>query len=289
MDPGADRLDTPPKVVKTIKIPGGGKGPHYVDEYGDLLWVSLKTSDQVLAINHKDPRKYRLYETKPDPIFVARHPGSGEFYVSQDQAGEILRINAKTNKTSRLKIPAARGTTPVGLVAGPAGLWVVLLGTKQGGTGTFGRIDSNGEITWFTLTSPEGRRAGLLHVAFDRPVAGQRPSAWLLSSSIISPNSLDAIIRVTFGRQLHTDQERGSRRLAHPAVQGTPRVATGQQRAGHGADQRDRRATCRRAGLSVGPAHDFRARGPELNWLFERCHQRGPRCTSVTAGFTSTR
>ncbi|MGH3771984.1 MAG: hypothetical protein ACRDRW_11415 [Pseudonocardiaceae bacterium] len=198
VDPGADRLDTPPKIVRTIDIPGDGEGPHYVGEYGDLLWVSLKTSDQVLAINHTNPRKYRLYQAKPHPIFVARHPGSGEFYVSQDQANEILRINAETKKTSRLKIPAARGTTPVGLVAGPAGLWVTLLGTKEEGTGTFGRIDKDGEITWFTLTSPEGRHAGLLHVAFDQRVAGRRPNAWLLASSIISPNSLDAIIRVTF-------------------------------------------------------------------------------------------
>jgi streptogramin lyase len=198
VDPGTDRLETPPKIVRTIDIPGGGKGPHYVGEYGDLLWVSLKSSNQVLAINHENPLRYWLYQAKPQPIFVARHPDTGEFYVSQDQSNEILRINADTKTTSRIEIPTARGTTPVGLVAGPAGLWVALLGTKEQGTGTFGRINNNGEITWFTLSSPEGRHAGLLHVAFDPPGAGQRPSAWLLASSIISPNSLDAIIRVTF-------------------------------------------------------------------------------------------
>lgn len=198
VDPGADQLDTPPKIVRTIDIPGGGKGPHYVGEYGDLLWVSLKGSDQVLAINYTDPQQYWLYQAKPHPIFVARHPDTGEFYASQDQASKILRINFDTQATSQIEIPAERGTTPVGLVAGPAGLWVVLLGTKEQGAGTFGRINSNGEITWFTLTSPESRHAGLLHIAFDPPDAGQRPSAWLLGSSIISPNALDAIIRVTF-------------------------------------------------------------------------------------------
>lgn len=48
------------------------------------------------------------------------------------------------------------------------------------------------------MTSPEGRNAGLLHLAFAPKVAGKLPSAWLLGSSIISPNALDAIIRVTF-------------------------------------------------------------------------------------------
>lgn len=165
VDPGADRFATPPKIVRTIDIPGGGQGPHYVGEYGDLLWVSLKGSDQVLAINHTDPQRYRLYEAGPHPIFVARHPDTGK--------------------------------TPVGLAAGPAGLWVVLLGTTEQGTGTFGRINGNGEITWFTLTSPAGRKAGLLHIAFDPP-GQERRNAWLLGSSIISPNALDLIIRVTF-------------------------------------------------------------------------------------------
>jgi virginiamycin B lyase len=198
VDPGVDRLDIAPKIVRTIDIPGGGKGPHYVGEYGDQLWVSLKTSDQVLAIDHADPEKYKLYSAEPHPIFVAQHPKTKDFYASQDMSSKILRIDGKTQKTSQIEIPAGRGATPVGLVAGPAGLWVVLLGTTEKGTGTFGRINGDGEITWFTLTSPVGRNAGLLHLAFALKVAGKLPSAWLLGSSIISPNALDAIIRVTF-------------------------------------------------------------------------------------------
>lgn len=58
VDPGTARLDTPPRIVREIDVPGGGRGPHYVGEYEDLLWVSLKGSDQVLAINHTDPRQY---------------------------------------------------------------------------------------------------------------------------------------------------------------------------------------------------------------------------------------
>jgi hypothetical protein len=199
VDPGVDRLDIVPKIVRTIDIPGGGKGPHYVGEYGDQLWVSLKTSDQVLAIDHADPEKYKLYSAEPHPIFVAQHPKTKDFYASQDLSSKILRIDGKTQKTSQIEIPADRGATPVGLVAGPTDLWVVLLGTKEKGTGRFGRINGDGEITWFKLTSPEGRNAGLLHLAFaPKVVAGKLPSAWLLGSSINSPNALDAIIPVTF-------------------------------------------------------------------------------------------
>ncbi|WP_246430683.1 hypothetical protein [Streptomyces rectiverticillatus] len=33
-------------------------------------------------------------------------------------------------------VPAEQGSTPVGLISGPGGLWVVLLGTAKAGTGT---------------------------------------------------------------------------------------------------------------------------------------------------------
>lgn len=198
VDPGVDRLDTPPEIVREIDVPGGGRGPHYVGEYGDLLWVSLKSSDQVLAIDHTDPQQYRLYDAQPHPIFVARHQDTGLFYASQDQASSLLRIDPDTQTTTQIAIPAEHGKTPVGLVAGPAGLWVVLLGTPEQGTGTFGRIDSSGEITWFQLTSPEINQAGLLHIAFDPPAGDRRRGAWLLGSSVISPNVQDVLIRVTF-------------------------------------------------------------------------------------------
>ncbi len=192
VDPGAT-VDAPPQIVRTIPIPGAGKGPHYVGEYDNLLWVSLKTSDQVLAIDHTNPDKYWLYQALPHPIFVARHPTTGDFYASQDQANKLLRIRFPNTATSQLAIPSSAGQTPVGLVAGPAGLWVVLLGTAVQGTGTFGRITAQGDIIWFRLNSPEGRNAGLLHIAFDAT-----GGAWLLGSSILSPNALDLFVHVTF-------------------------------------------------------------------------------------------
>lgn len=201
VDPGTDRLETPPEIVQEIDVPGGGRGPHYVSEYGDLLWVSLKNSNQVLAINHTDPRQYWLYDGQPHPIFVGRHPDTGIFYASQDQASMLLRIDHDTETTTQIEIPARYGTTPVGLAAGPTGLWVVLLGTSEVGTGTFGRIDADGEFTWFQLTSSEVSQAGLLHLAFDPPGVDQPPGVWLLGSSVISPNVQDVIIRVTFDEQ----------------------------------------------------------------------------------------
>jgi virginiamycin B lyase len=198
VDPGAADLDTPPTIVRTIDVPGGGRGPHYVGEYQELLWVSLKGSDQVLAINHTDPRQYWLYEAEPHPIFVARHPDTGEFYASQDESSMILRIDHRTKSTTQLPIPVEAGSTPVGLVAGPTAVWVTVLGTAEQGSGTFGRIDGHGAFTWLRLTSPQVKRAGLLHIALEAPPARRGPSAWLLGSSIISPNALDVIIRVTF-------------------------------------------------------------------------------------------
>jgi virginiamycin B lyase len=75
-------------------------------------------------------------------------------------------------------------------------VWVTLLGSAEQGSGAFGRIDGHGAFTWLHLTP--GQRAGLLHIAVETPPARRGPSAWLLGSSIISPNALDVIVRVTF-------------------------------------------------------------------------------------------
>jgi len=77
---------------------------------------------------------------------------------------------------------------------------VTLLGNLEAGTGTFGRIEPGGRITWFRLSSPQVARAGLLHIAFDPP--GAPPAAWLLSSTVTSPNMPDAVIRVVFDAKL---------------------------------------------------------------------------------------
>jgi virginiamycin B lyase len=198
IDPGNNGLNVPPRILRTIDIPGGGNGPHYVGEYGEYLWVTLKESYQVLTISITNPTRYRLYQGLPHPIFIARHPISGDFYASEDVSSKLLHINVATQTTSQIPIPPARGQQPVGLVAGPAGIWVVLLGTAQQGTGTFGRINTQGEFTWFRLTSSEGRNAGLLHIAFDTSSTSSEPHAWLLGSSIGSPKVFDLIARVTF-------------------------------------------------------------------------------------------
>ncbi|MDT0449679.1 hypothetical protein [Streptomyces hesseae] len=195
VDPRADELDAAPRVEREIGIPGGGRGPHYVNEYGDTLWVTLKGSDQVLALDHTRPERFRLFEAKAHPIFAARHPGSGDFYVSQDSASTVLRIDPGSGRTSQMPIPAERGSTPVGLIGGAGGVWVVLLGTDKAGTGTFGRIDEDGRITWHRLRAPQGRSASLLHLAFGR---GREPMLWLLASSIVSDDARDLIIRVRF-------------------------------------------------------------------------------------------
>ncbi|WP_433261730.1 hypothetical protein ACQPZF_27630 [Actinosynnema sp. CS-041913] len=198
IDPGGASVDVRPEVVRTIDVPGGGEGPHHVGEYDGQLWVSLRRSRQVLAIDPADPARHRLHDCRPNPVFVARHPGSGDFYVTQDDAGLILRIDPRTRDTAQLAVPAERGGTPMGLVAGPTGLWVALLGSPEQGTGTFGRIDAQGRPTWFHLRSPEVAAAALLHLAFDPPGTPRRPRAWLLGSSIVNPNALDVVVRVTF-------------------------------------------------------------------------------------------
>ncbi|MFF4160236.1 hypothetical protein [Streptomyces sp. NPDC001678] len=198
VDPRADEPDAAPRVEREIGIPGGGRGPHYVNEYGDTLWVTLKGSDQVLALDHTSPERFRLFEAKPHPIFAARHPASGDFYVSQDSASTILRIDPRSGRTTQLPVPAERGSTPVGLIGGAGGVWVVLLGTQKAGTGTFGRIDEDGGIAWHRLRAPLGRSASLLHLAFGPTGRGREPVLWLLASSIVSDDARDLVIRVRF-------------------------------------------------------------------------------------------
>ncbi|MFI1798747.1 hypothetical protein ACH427_15545 [Streptomyces sp. NPDC020379] len=198
VNPGPEALDSAPRVEREIDIPGGGRGPHYVSEYGDTLWVTLKEGNQVLALDHTRPARHRLFDAEPQPIFAARHPVSGDFYVSQDSTSALLRIDPRSGRTAQLPVPAERGSTPVGLISGPGGLWVVLLGTARAGTGTFGRIDGNGRIAWHRLSDPQGHSAGLLHLAFDPPGTRRGPGLWLLGSSIVSDQVRDVIVRVRF-------------------------------------------------------------------------------------------
>ena len=78
------------------------------------------------------------------------------------------------------------------------GVWFSLAGNATGGSGSFGHIASTGELQFFQLKEPQlGTNAGLLHIADASTVVGG-PALWLLSASLLSTNSPDALIRVTF-------------------------------------------------------------------------------------------
>ncbi|CAG8798101.1 19880_t:CDS:1, partial [Cetraspora pellucida] len=68
------------------------------------------------------------------------------------------------------------------------------------GTGTFGFIDQYDNIVYHKLTSPLGKDAALLHLAFD-VACETNYKLYLLSSSIDNPNALDMVIKVTFDEQ----------------------------------------------------------------------------------------
>ncbi|KAF9307059.1 hypothetical protein BGZ74_000063 [Mortierella antarctica] len=196
IDPRAHLLRSAPKVIKEIKVPEG-KGPHYVGEYGDDLWVSLQDSSAVLRISHVNTTDYDHYPALPRPIFVAQHPINNNFYSSQDNSAKIIKIDTATKKTSQIDIPATAGTTPVGLIAGPKGVWFALLGSATEGTGTVGFIGADDVVVPYKLKSPLGQNASLLHLVFDLN-ADSNKTLWLLSSSIINSKALDMIIKVTF-------------------------------------------------------------------------------------------
>ncbi|KAI9241615.1 MAG: hypothetical protein BYD32DRAFT_433026 [Podila humilis] len=197
IDPMVHSLKSAPKVIKVIKVPKG-KGPHYVGEYGDDLWVSLKDSSAVLRINHVNTTDYDHYQGVSHPIFVAQHPINKNFYSGEDDSNKIIKIEPTTKKATQIDIPASMGgTTPVGMISGPKGVWFALLGSPTEGTGTVGFIGENDEIVPFKLTSPLGQNAALLHLVFDLN-ADRNKSLWLLSSSIVNSKALDMIIKVTF-------------------------------------------------------------------------------------------
>jgi virginiamycin B lyase len=204
VDP-ANGLETPPVIKQEIPIPAPGRGPHGIIEEGPNVWTTLKDSAHVLRINHTNPADYTLCPAERKPIFVARHPTSGEFYASQDQASQILRMDEHGNYASTTPIPAAEGATPVGLIAGPDGnIWFTLLNAP----GTFGRIGPQGEYTWFHLTTPLGKTAALLHLNFDPNPPGPLPRLFLLGSSITNPGALNAVFAVTLSNDYtHIDTQ----------------------------------------------------------------------------------
>lgn len=206
VDPGDD-LSTAPSIIQTIDIPQPGKGPHCVVEIGNRVWAGLKeASDQtgqyyVFSADVNDPTDYELYDCLASPVFMAEEPTTGLIYVTQDTESSIMRINVTSGETEQLPVPPDSGSTPVGMITayGPlSGVWFTLAGGADGGSGTFGHIGSSGELEFFQLSQPPvAGNAGLLHVA-DASGPDGDPALWLLSTSLLSDDSRDALIHVTF-------------------------------------------------------------------------------------------
>jgi virginiamycin B lyase len=191
-------VDVPPTVLREISIPAPARGPHVVVEYGDDLWTTCKDSSHVVRVSASNPSTVSVYPCSRRPIFVARHPTSGRVYASLDKSSSILGIDPGTGSTWEVAVPADRGTTPVGLVAGPDGnVWFVLLGGSAGGTGTFAKITDDGTLVWYRLTTGTASSAGLIHLAWSTSADGE-PLLWLLASSISNMMLPNAVVRVTF-------------------------------------------------------------------------------------------
>jgi len=66
------------------------------------------------------------------------------------------------------------------------------LGNATTGSGTFGRINKDASIDWFTMSSSIGSTAPLIHLAFN-----QDPTQfWLLGSSTVCPDCINAVFTV---------------------------------------------------------------------------------------------
>jgi virginiamycin B lyase len=238
IDPRPERIGARPRIVRRIALPPGAHGPHYVGEYGRELWISLKAGNQVLRLDPRNPRDHTVYQAPAHPIFIARHPGNGEFYASIDESSRILRISPGTGRTRLLDTAGPAGIRPVGLIPGPArSLWFALAGSPVAGTGTFARLDADDAITPFRLSSPPAADAALLHLAFESPRRGRPAALWLLSSSIVDPSALDLVIRVVFGpgyagiagevvRALPTQRSKAHRLLLLPRTVMATELAT---------------------------------------------------------------
>ncbi|CAG8387640.1 unnamed protein product [Penicillium salamii] len=205
VDPGK-KLSTPPIIKKTISIPAPGNGPHCVFEIGNRVWAGLKVASKqtgkyyVYSADIHNPKNHTLYPALNSPVFIKEEPTTGLVYVTQDNDSSIMRINATSGETKQMHIPPSVGNNAVGMISatGPlGGVWFTLAGNATGGTGTFGHIGASGKMQFFKLKHPLlGTNAGLLHIADASTTAG--PALWLLSTSLLSTESPDALIRVTF-------------------------------------------------------------------------------------------
>ncbi|PVH72347.1 hypothetical protein DL98DRAFT_433346 [Cadophora sp. DSE1049] len=210
VDPGSN-LTTEPTIIQTIDIPEPGNGPHSVFEIGGRVWAGLKVASEqtgkyyVFSVNVSESSENSsdpmLYECLKSPVFINEEPTTKLIYATQDSESSIMRIDVDSGETGQIPIPPEFGNTPVGMTTayGPLeGVWFTLAGNASGGLGSFGRIDSSGEPQFFQLKEPLlGTNAGLLHLADASSLEGG-PALWLLSTSLLSNKSADALIRVTF-------------------------------------------------------------------------------------------
>ncbi|WJG08101.1 hypothetical protein [Aliiglaciecola sp. LCG003] len=195
-----------PQIQSVIQVPKPGKGPHCVSEFGEDLWFSCKdpsddTGDYyVCRINKANPNKFSLWRVPKSPVFVMKHPKTGDVYASIDSNSKIARCKnsegAYCQQTIQnpelLEIPSEQGSTVVGMCIGPdENPWFVLLGGSGAGTGTFGRILPSCDIEFVQLTGPLGAKAGLLHITFAPHTDGESYRAYILSSDITKDSTFN--------------------------------------------------------------------------------------------------
>jgi virginiamycin B lyase len=193
IDPKGDDINSQPQVINTIPIPSPAFGPHGVLENNGNLWISCKDSSHVVRININKPDDHQVWAVSGRPIFVAVHPTSGDVFAGLDLSSKIWHYKNDGGNGQEIAVPPEKGSTPVGLIAGADdNAWVVLLGNETTGTGTFGRINKDASIDWFTMSSDIGIAAPLIHLAFD-----QDPTRfWLLGSSTDCPSCVNAVFTV---------------------------------------------------------------------------------------------
>ena len=204
-----------PVLQAVVDVPQPGQGPHCVSEYGADLWCSCKVASEetneyyVCRVNKEDPSQYTLWVVPESPVFVIKHPQTGEVYASIDTDSKIAKClpsegdyQCEDIQTAELiDIPVEQGSTVVGMKAGPDNnVWFVLLGGTGPGTGTFGRILSDSQLNFFHLGGKLGKTAGLLHLTFGPYSEGENYRVYLLSSDITKDGSINqpnAIFDVT--------------------------------------------------------------------------------------------
>lgn len=74
-----------------------------------------------MRLGPRHPHGYTRWEVPPHPIFIARHPGIGDFYAVIDESSRSLHISRRTGRIRLLNAEAVAGTRLLGLIAGPAG------------------------------------------------------------------------------------------------------------------------------------------------------------------------